>query len=346
MHLERLLSAFVRIAPDSKITFLRNTDREHPLYAHGEAVTVSRNPLRAAWELRGRRFDIVHYSPLSAFSPLLVSASARCATLHPDDELIIPECYSLLRRGHSRYLVGAYARKMDQIFTVSETSRRLISEQYGIPKSRIAITTNAVDAKYRVLPEVDLGDVRARFADGSRYLLHVSNFSERKNPWTLLKAWGEVARRSQVADLRFVIVGNGWNSNEKVRRVIREEGLGDRLRITGFIDEIDLLRLMNLAEIFVFPSLSEGFGMPNLEAMACGCPVITSDAFAIPEIVGEAALIVPAQSPPQELANEIIRLLGDEPYRNLLRERGLERVKDFSWESSARELRRIYSTLG
>lgn len=345
MHLGRLLSAFVNLSPDCEVTFLRNTQQEFEFYAYGETLTVSRNPVRAAWELRDRRFDIVHYSPLSIFSPLFIRASARCATLHPDDELIIPECYSLLRRLHSRHLVGAYARKMDRIFTVSETSRRLISGQYRIPKPSISLTGNAVDAKYRILPRDELGDARDRFACGKPFLLHVSNLSERKNPWTLLRAWGRIARSPRFSNFRFVIVGNGWDSSEEVRRVVRHQGLEGRLRVTGFIDEVDILRLMNLAELFVFPSLSEGFGMPNLEAMACGCPVITSDAFAIPEVVGDAAIVVGRHGSASELAEQITRVVGDRDLQRSLRERGLRRVREFSWEQSARVLLRGYESM-
>jgi Glycosyltransferase len=345
MHLHRLLRAFVRQASDFDLIFLHHTDRVIDLYDHGRAIKISRNPFRAAWELRKHRFDIIHYSPLSAFSPMAVRARFRCATLHPDDELIIPKQFSLLRRLHSRHFVKIYARMMDRIFTVSRTSAGLIRECYGISTNRIFLTPNAVDDKYRVLPDSEAQAAAKRIVGGGRFVLHLSNFSERKNPWTLLAGWGRLASQPAFRDLTFVIVGNGWRGNSAVDRALKENGLADRVRLTGFIEEEDIPRLMNAAEVFVFPSLSEGFGMPNLEAMACGCPVITSDAFAIPEIVGEGALILKDKTDHLELAARIEDILSDEALRAKLRARGLARVADFSWEQSARVLLEGYRSL-
>lgn len=345
MHLHRLLRAFVRQASDFDLVFLHHTDRVIDLYDHGHPIKISRDPFRAVWELRKHRFDIIHYSPLSAFSPMAVRARFRCATLHPDDELIIPEEFSLLRRLHSRHFVKIYARMMDRIFTVSRTSAKLIQDCYGVSANRISLTPNAVDDKYRILPASEARAAAERIVGGGRFVLHLSNFSERKNPWTLLAGWGRLASQSAFRDLTFVIVGNGWRGNSAVERAIKENGLADRVRLTGFIEEEDIPRLMNAAEIFVFPSLSEGFGMPNLEAMACGCPVITSDAFAIPEVVADAAIILRNKRDPQELANEMTRILCDRALSEDLRRRGLQRAQNFRWDQSASALLKGYCKL-
>lgn len=345
MHLDRLLSAFVRLDHGFDLFFLHHSEKKLDLYHHGRACRISRNPLVAAGQVSALDLDILHFSPLSIFSPMLAKVRFRCATLHPDDELIIPECYPWYQRLHSRKLVGAYARRMDRVFTVSNTSRDLISREYGLKAERIVLTPNATDAKYRVVPHTDLVEVHRRYTGGRPFVLHVSNCSARKNPWTILRAFARVATNARHDSLMMLIVGNGWAQDPAVPAFLKEHRLEKRVLLTGFIPEGDLPRLFNLARVFVFPSLSEGFGMPNLEAMACGCPVITSDAFAIPEVVGDAAIILKDKRDDAELAATIERLLTEPEASGRLHEAGLRRAQDFSWNTSAQRLLQTYRQL-
>lgn len=345
MHLDRLLRAFVQLDHGFELYFLHHTERRPDLYQHGTPFRIARNPLLAAAKIARLQLDIIHFSPLSIFSPMLAQARFRCATLHPDDELIIPECYSWIRRVHSRQLVGAYARRMDAIFTVSRTSRDLLVKEYGLAPEKIVLTPNATDAKYQPLDATRLVETHRKYTAGRPFILHVSNFSARKNPWTLLKAFRHTVKSGQFPDLLLVIVGNGWSQNEMVGRYLQEHNMAGHVLLTGFIPEADLPKLFNLAKLFVFPSLSEGFGMPNLEAMACGCPVITTDAFAIPEVVGGAAWILKNKLDHVELAEAIHQLLFSDTDRARLQTAGLQRVQDFSWEKSARNLLATYRRL-
>ena len=135
--------------------------------------------------------------------------------------------------------------------------------------------------------------------------------------------------------------GSGWK-NKEVIEFARQHNMLNDIIFTGFIPRRDFIGLLNMAEIFVFPSFFEGFGMPNLEAMACGCPVITSNAFAIPEIVGDAALILKNNSDHSELARKMVAALENDTLRLSLIKKGLERVKLYSWKESAQTVLNIY----
>jgi glycosyltransferase involved in cell wall biosynthesis len=134
-----------------------------------------------------------------------------------------------------------------------------------------------------------------------------------------------------------VCAGKGWEG-EEVRRMAEEAGVAGRLVTPGFISRDFAVRLLNNANVFVFPSFAEGFGMPNIESMACGCPVVTSNIFAIPEVVGDAAAIVGSPYDYDAIASALARIETDGEYKKALVERGLERCKIYNWDSSAQAL--------
>ncbi len=227
------------------------------------------------------------------------------------------------------------------------------------------------------------------------FIFHLSRFSERKNPWTILKGFSrflkltpassplsnsetlhssslnfsspmkergaanEKGEREAIdraaggsidtmspppSSFKLVIGGSRWD-NPAVDRMLAEEGITDRVIRTGFLKEEEAVAFYNFAYAFLFPSLAEGFGMPNLEAMACGCPVITSNVFAIPEVVGNAAIVLQNPLDVDSLADAMYRAVYDQPLRKQLIQRGLERVKLFDWDESARRVLEVYEGL-
>ena len=132
-----------------------------------------------------------------------------------------------------------------------------------------------------------------------------------------------------------MLIGNGWNKSEEVASFISQHGLSDIAVTPGFVETEDVPKLMNAAEVFVFPSLYEGFGMPNLEAMACGCPVVTSSVFSIPEVVGDAALRIDCPMDVDALVGQITRVLSEPDLKAGLIEKGLKRCQVYSWKDSA-----------
>jgi glycosyltransferase involved in cell wall biosynthesis len=233
---------------------------------------------------------------------------------------------------------------MDHIFTVSETSKRYYADHWGVDPERVSITYNACAPSYRRLatPPGELSTLK-RLGLQEPYLFHISRHSHRKNPEAIASAFARVARSEEIPGLKLVLAGKGWEDDDLKAR-LRDLGVLDRVVFTGFVAEEEVVELYNGAFAFLFPSRAEGFGMPNVEAMACGCPVITSNAFALPEIVGDAALIVEPEDH-DALAAAILRLHREPELRSRLIAKGVDRAASYSWEKSARTVLEIYSRL-
>jgi glycosyltransferase involved in cell wall biosynthesis len=350
-HLAELLAHAIPKAGDLDITLVHYQESDDPVYDLAPELIIPVNPLAAAGKLRSAGFDLVHFSPLTIVSPIHFLPAGKVATIHSAEPMLVPEYYSRVKRLHSRLVIPRYARKLDALITVSETSRAYFAEHYRVPEERIHVTYNACSPAYRRLSPSELTTGEA-WPYPERYLFHISKYSERKNPWNLLRGYAEFARRRGAVDapgtgepnIHLVLAGSGWDAPE-VASFARELGIEENLVTPGFVGEEEVVELLNRAEAFLFPSYSEGFGMPNLEAMACGCPVVTSSAFAIPEVVGDAALILEDPDDWRGLADLIERIVDDGSLRGALVEKGLRRASRFSWEESADTLLSVYRSL-
>jgi len=344
-HLEKLVSHILEINNNFDIILIHYYKNNKDIYKKTEELIIPRNPVLASLKLRRERFDILHYAPLTIYSPIWFTKSIRVATIHGGASYLLPEKYSIIEKLHENIIRPFYARRMKCIFTVSKTSKELLIKRNRVNENKIKITYNAVNNKfclYEHIPEA----IKEKYGISSSFVFHLSKFSERKNPWTMLAAFNILkkvlaANKSEKRDIKFLIGGDGWD-NRKVIEFAKKNEILDDMVFLGFVPEDDLVLLLNLAEVFVFPSLYEGFGMPNLEAMACGCPVITSNTFAIPEIVGDAALLLENYKDPEELAGKILLILNDSVLRKNLKKKGLERVKLFSWQKSAETVLNTY----
>ena len=326
-----------------EIFFIHNEKNDKEIYRRAREIIIPRNPFRARKILKPFDFDILHYNPLSIYSPIWGIKAKKVATEHGAEPVLIPRHYSLLAVLHELLVTPHYDRKMDHLITVSNTSKEFFSRKYRIPESRITVCHNAVNEKFRVLKNPD-PTVREKYRTGGNFILHLSMFSERKNPWTILRSFKRFLDYEGCGDFRLVLAGKGWD-NEKVSRSATRLGIADRIIRPGYIPQEEAVELLNQARAFVFPSFAEGFGIPNIEAMACGCPVITSKVFAIPEIVGDAALIMDDPYDGTELASKLRQLEKDDRLREQLIKRGLKRVGMFSWDESARKLMEVYESL-
>ena len=344
-HSDRLLTEFVKINDDFDLFFIHYQKSSHPIYSHGTDVIIPRNPFRASKVLRKYDLSIIHYHPLSAMSPITSLPAKKVATIHGAAEDFIPSHYGLMRRLNSRFIKPVFSRKMDLIFTVSETSRIYLSKKYNVAPERFSVVYNAVDSRFRTLPEAELEGIQEKYAKGKQFVLHISNYSMRKNPFTVLRGFSLLRKSMPDTPLALVIVGNGWDQDARIKEFIVQEGLEEDVILPGYLPTEDIPKLLNLASVFVFPSLYEGFGMPNLEAMACGCPVITSAEFAIPEIVGDAAITLKTTTDAQELANHMKRVIVDPQLSEELRNKGLQQSGRYSWSQSAETTLEAYHRL-
>ncbi len=226
----------------------------------------------------------------------------------------------------------------------SESTRRDLEARMGVAPGRITVVGAGVEPRFRpVADAAALAAVRARYGLPERFVLGVGTLEPRKNFDGLIRAFEAVA--PDVPDLHLVIGGGGGWRFEPVRALAAASPVGDRIHWAGFVDDADLPVLYAAARLFAFPSHYEGFGIPVVEAMACGTPVVAADNSSLPEVVGDAGLLVPATDA-AALADAIRRLDGDAALREACRARGLARAARFSWTAAAERLLGVYERVG
>jgi glycosyltransferase involved in cell wall biosynthesis len=255
---------------------------------------------------------------------------------HPEDAM--PGMLAYLRR-----VVPRSARRADQVIAVSEATRRDLIELYGLPGDKIVVIPHGVSSRFFPLAESD-GRAALRTRRGWRFpdgplVLTVGTMQPRKNHLRLVQAFAQVKTRASL----IVAGGQGW-SYEVVRDEVARLGIGDRVVFTGFVDDRDLPDLYRAATIFAYPALFEGFGLPVLEAMASGVPVVTSNVSSLPEVAGEAAELVDPLDV-EGMAVVLDRLLGDETLRSDLCQKGIARAGQFTWARAAEKTWGVYHAL-
>lgn len=259
-------------------------------------------------------------------------------TIHDLIPLEHPEWFNPRFSGWYRWLMPRLARRLAHVVAVSEFTSRRIQEVLGLPASRITVVPNGVDETYRPRAAAEIATVRERLGlDEGAYLLYVGSLEPRKNLAGLMRAW-RIALRGLPEDVRLVVAGATGRgavfSNAQIGEV------PPRVHFTGYVAEGDLPALYSGATAVVYPSLYEGFGLPVLEAMASGAPVITSSTTSLPEVGGSAACYVdPAD--PSSIAAAIAKVVADRALRERMRAGGLERAALFSWNRCAAETWRV-----
>ena len=301
------------------------------------------------WEqaaLRGvcsaQRVDLLH-SPYFA-SPLYPSVPT-VVTIHDVIPLVLPGYGRSLHVRAYMKLVAAAARRADAILTVSETSKRDIVRVLAIPPERIHVTYNAADASLRPICDMAaLEGIRDSHGIAGDYLLYFGGFDRRKNVERILQAF-KAAHTDFHSPCQLVLAGSlnlvGHPLYPDPRTMVRRLGIEEQVIVTGRISEEEKPLLYSGATAFVFPSLYEGFGMPVLEAMACGTPVITSNISSLPEVAGDAALLVDPTNV-DAIAEAMVRIVNDAGLREELSRKGLQRASRFSWEASALKTLEVY----
>lgn len=274
-------------------------------------------------------------------------------TVHDAIPILLAGEFSLARRVVYTPILRRNVAQADRIVTVSEASAADISRCLGVAHSRIDIIPNGVNPEYRPLApgeEAEADRLLARLGLGPSFILSTAGLLPRKNAHRVLLAFAELTRRLGTAAPE-TLVFTGRRSaagSDRFSRFLEAEaaaaGVSTRVRFTEHVSQSDLRLLYARARFSIYASLHEGFGFPIVEAMACGCPVITSDRSSMPEVAGSAALLVNPESV-EGLVESMARLSGDEPLRAELRKRGLLRARAFRWDESARRLLQSFESV-
>lgn len=265
-------------------------------------------------------------------------------TVHDLIPYIYPETVG---RGYLKIFLHEMPRIMEQsdlVITVSEHSKRDIQRIFQLPDEKVVVTYEAPESVYQPIDKTAAqAYVKEKFGIDSRYLLYIGGFSPRKNVKGLINAFYEV-QHDIPADYKLVLVGKEARDYDDTAMLVEALRLQDKVVFTGFAPVLELPYLYSAADLFIYPSFYEGFGLPPLEAMACGTPTITSNTSSIPEVTGQAALLINPHDM-YDLAGQIVKVLNDESLQHKMRQDGLAQSAQFTWKRCAEETLAAYQKL-
>jgi glycosyltransferase involved in cell wall biosynthesis len=266
----------------------------------------------------------IFHSPSFVSSPFIKIDMVM--TIHDLNHVRLPQFYSPFHKYYYKYVVRPSAKKSKCIFTVSEFSKKEILSWVDLDSREVLVTYNGIGDKFKVVnEEVKLKEVENKYKLPDKFILYVGNLKPHKNVDTLVKA---VKYIKSTNDIKLVI---GGKVNDTLLKIIEDNNLHEKVQFIGFIDEEDLPIIYNLASVFVFPSLYEGFGLPPIEAMACGCPAIAANTSSLPEVLGKEGITFEATDE-KDLASKIDYLLANEDIYIKYSSYGVNRAKDFTWD--------------
>ena len=295
--------------------------------------------IRIPLALRRERVALFH-APHYVLPPLVPCRSV--VTIHDCIHLMFPQ-YLPSRLGFTfaRAAISLASRRAARVLTVSESSKRDILRLVDVSASKIDVICNGYDERFGIEPLAeDVVRVRERYQLHDKFVLYAGNVKPHKNLERLIVAFNLVRGRG-LEHLKLVLIGDDISRYAALRRAVHSHQLHKYVRFLGYLPQETLAVMYRLAGVFVFPSLYEGFGLPPLEAMASGAPVVTSNVSSLPEVAGDAAILVDPYDP-SAIADAIERVLCNEGLRRDLRTKGLARARQFSWETSVRRVRAVY----
>jgi glycosyltransferase involved in cell wall biosynthesis len=348
-YVRNLLRQLARQDDGDYVVFCRDTDIEsvrdlgprfRPVREEAGAYSI-REQLAIPIDVRREAIDLFH-APHYVLPPLTPCRSV--VTIHDCIHLRFPQYLpSRLGYAYARAQMWSATHRAARVITVSEASKRDILRYFRVAESRIDVIYNAIDERFWQEPDNDEIDrVRQRYQLNAPFVLYAGNIKPHKNLERLIEAFHILRQSPAFKDVQLLIIGDEISKYATLRRAVHRHKLHKFVRFFGFVPDRTLAALYRLADVFVFPSLYEGFGLPPLEAMASGTPVVTSNVSSLPEVVGDAAIMIDPYEP-AAIADAIERVLTDDALRADLRRRGLARAREFSWERSISRVREIYN---
>lgn len=330
------------------ILFYRNPEflGRYAQYDHvSEKLVTAPNKLiwdqvKIPLEAKREKVDLIFHTKFTV--PLLT----RCKTvmvLHGSEWFVYPQAYKLLDRNYIRVMMSRYCKKANFIISNSEMTKQDFVNILGVNQNKIQTAYFGFDSGFKPIGDkIFLEKIRRQYHLPEKFILFVGRIYSGKNFGNLVQAFSKLHTG---LPHKIVVAGHPRYGYERDLAKIEELDLQEKILFTGWVPQEDLVALYNLADLFILPSFYEGFGIPVIEAMACGCPVIASDAGALPEIAGGAALLIDPYNP-DDLAEAIRKVLTEDRLRKELVERGLKRAREFSWEKCAKETLDVLDNVG
>ena len=296
--------------------------------------------LIAPFECAHRRLDVLHST---AYALPILCPTRSVVTIHDLSFILMPEALPKWNAAYLAAITRVSVRRADRVICVSESTRRDVVTRLGVPAAKTRVIHHGIEPEFRPLPAAEVAAFRSAKGLPDEFALYLGTLEPRKNLPNLLRAYADARREGGVTAPLVLGGGKGWGY-EVIFRLVDELGLGGHVRFPGYLPLAELPLWYNAASLFAYPSRYEGFGMPALEAMASGTPVLTTDSSSLPEVVGDAGLLVD----PDDVATMsagLSRVLRDPNLRADLRSRGLERARRFAWTAAARRTVDVYHEL-
>jgi len=356
---ENLLKALVKYIKKEEIILYSNTresfselglDELNPVEKGKELLGVNEYkrgfcPIRAFWMqfilpsiLKKTKPDLCHFTnylaPVFTSTPIIVNIYDMTLTQ-------FPEYHYLKKRLLSRPLVPVIAKKAKRIIATSENTKKDIIKHFGIDADKIKVIYCGVAENFKIIEDENkLNEIRNKYKIDRKIILYVGNLEPRKNLVRLIEAFHLLIKKYDV-NYKLMLVGlKAWGYREIFQK-IKELHLGNKVIYSGYVDEEDLPLIYNCADVFAYPSLYEGFGLPVVEALACGIPVLTSLSPSLDEVASESTLRVNERDT-NAITEGLLKLIQDTRLRKNLIEKGIERAKLFSWDKAARKTLEVY----
>ena len=346
-YIHQILVHLPRVGAHTYIAFVADkTFRADGMEVVPARLPTSRPPVRILWEqtflpleLARRRVDLLH--AMAFVTPVLAPVPS-VVTVYDLSFALFPESFRPFNRWYLTTMTRRSVRKARAIIAISQNTANDLHRLWGVRRDRIHLAYCGVDDIFRPMPASEVAAFREARALPARYILFVGTLEPRKNVVRLLEAYA-LLKRQGISHKLVVAGGKGW-MYEPIFEAVERLGLGSDVLFPGFVPRQELPLWYNGADVFVYPSLYEGFGLGPLEAMACGTPVVVSDRASLPEVVGDAGLTVSPDDAPA-LAEAMGAILSDAALATRLRERGLRRAGEFTWERTAQATVRAYESV-
>jgi glycosyltransferase involved in cell wall biosynthesis len=336
---DELIRALLELGTDHRFRLYLRSAPDPDAFPGGERCVMPFPRLwthgRLSWEMTRRPPDVL-FVPAHVLP--LVHPSRSVVTVHDLGYVRFPETHTRRQRAYLDISTRWSARYASHLIADSVATQRDLVAEYGVPRAKITVAYPGVDQSlHAVFDSIQIDSVKLRYGITGQYFLYLGTLQPRKNLSRIILAYAQLLASTRQATPALVLAGKqGW-LHEELFRLVDRLGLGDNVCFPGYVAEDDKAALLSGATAFVFPSLYEGFGLPVLEAQACGCPVVTSTSSSLPEVAGTGAVLVDPTDT-DAIASAMAQLQASEPLRQALIGAGYSNVRRFSWEACARRV--------